>query len=315
MGTPDGTPPDGTPDGTPDRTLEGARIAVVGLGLMGEPMARNLRAAGASVVVHNRSRAPQEALAADGFETADSPAEAARAVGSDGVLICMVTDTGAARRVLTDPERGAIAGAAAGALMIDMGTTQVMDTREMAEAFAARGVDYIDAPVSGGQVGAEQASLSIMAGGSDEAFARAEPIFRALGRNITHVGAVGAGQVAKTANQMIVALTLGAVAEAFVLAERAGVDAGKVREALTGGFADSRILELHGARMVRRAFTPGGRVTVQRKDVDQALALADAVGVALPGLQRNKTLWDALVEAGGGELDHSAVIKAIDPAW
>jgi 3-hydroxyisobutyrate dehydrogenase-like beta-hydroxyacid dehydrogenase len=295
--------------------LSGIPVGFIGLGLMGKPMARNLRDAGATVIVHNRSRGPQDDMAAEGFQSADSPADIARAVGPDGVVIVMVTNTPAARTVLLEGEASVIAGAAKGALVIDMGTTQVMDTREMGQAFADRGIDYLDAPVSGGQVGAQAGNLSIMAGGSAAAFARAEPLFQAMGERITRVGDVGAGQVAKSANQMIVALTLGAVAEAFVLAQHAGVDPAKVRDALQGGFAGSRILELHGARMVDRAFTPGGRVSVQRKDVDQALALAADVGVALPGLTRNKALWDALIEAGHEDLDHSAIIKAIDPDW
>jgi 3-hydroxyisobutyrate dehydrogenase-like beta-hydroxyacid dehydrogenase len=295
--------------------LDGRKLAFIGLGLMGKPMARNLRAAGAEVTVHNRSPGPQEELAAEGFATADSPAEAAKAVGPDGTILCMVTDTPAARRVLLDEATGVIAGAAPGALVIDMGTTQVMDTREIAASFAKAGVAFVDAPVSGGQVGAESAGLTIMAGGTDEDFARAEPLFQAMGKVITHVGGTGAGQVAKSANQMIVALTLGAVAEALVLAQHAGVDPAKVREALQGGFAGSRILELHGERMIDRAFTPGGRVSVQRKDVVQALDLAADLGIELPGLARNKDLWDVLIEAGHDGLDHSAIIKAIDPDW
>ncbi|MBP5856644.1 NAD(P)-dependent oxidoreductase [Marivibrio halodurans] len=295
--------------------LDGRKVAFIGLGLMGKPMARNLRAAGAEVLVHNRSKAPQEELAAEGFATADSPAEAARWAGAEGTVIGMVTDTPAARRVLVDGETAVLAGIASGALVVDMGTTQVMDTREMAERFAEAGAAFVDAPVSGGQVGAEGGSLTIMAGGTDENFARALPFFEAMGKTITHVGDVGAGQVAKSANQMIVALTLGAVGEAFALARRAGVDPAKVREALQGGFAGSRILELHGQRMIDRSFTPGGRVSVQRKDVVQALALAEEVGITLPGLSRNKDLWDALIEAGHQDLDHSALVKAIDPGW
>lgn len=295
--------------------LDGRKVAFIGLGLMGKPMARNLRAAGATVLVHNRSKAPQEELAAEGFATADSPAEAARWAGAEGTVIGMVTDTPAARRVLADGETAALAGIASGALVVDMGTTQVMDTREMAGRFAEAGAAFVDAPVSGGQVGAESGSLTIMAGGTAEDFARALPLFEAMGKTITHVGDVGAGQVAKSANQMIVALTLGAVGEAFALARRAGVDPAKVREALQGGFAGSRILELHGQRMIDRSFTPGGRASVQRKDVVQALALAEEVGIALPGLSRNKELWDALIEAGHQDLDHSALIKAIDPDW
>ena len=290
--------------------LSGLRVAVIGLGLMGRPMARNLRAAGADVVVHNRSSAPQDELVAEGMIPASSPAEAASKVG-DGVVVVMVTNTPAMRAVI-EGDNGLLDDLRPGAMVIDMGTTQVADTREMADRVRTKGGRYIDAPVSGGQLGAENASLSIMAGASDEDFERALPIFETLGRRVTHVGDVGCGQIAKSANQMIVALTLGAVAEALSLAEKAGADPAKVRDALAGGFADSRILELHGKRMIDREFTPGGRVSVQHKDVLQALELAASVGLDLPGLTLNESLWQRMIENGWAECDHSAIVRLYD---
>ena len=288
--------------------LDGRSIGFIGLGLMGKPMSRNLQAAGAGLTIHNRSRAVVEELAAEGMTPADTPralAERAEAV------IVMVTDTPSAKAVLTGPD-GVIAGLGKAKLVIDMGTTAVSATRDLAAQVAAAGADYVDAPVSGGQVGAEAGNLSIMAGGSDAAFARAEPLFRVLGERITHVGDVGAGQVAKAANQVIVALTIGAVAEALTLARRAGVDPAKVREALVGGFATSRILELHGQRMVDGNFTPGGRARVQLKDIDQALGLAKEIGVDLPATQLSQQLYGRMVEMGLGDLDHSGLIRIFE---
>jgi 3-hydroxyisobutyrate dehydrogenase-like beta-hydroxyacid dehydrogenase len=197
-------------------------------------------------------------------------------------------------------------------LIIDMGTTAVTATRAFASRVADSGGAYLDAPVSGGQVGAEAASLSIMAGGEAAAFARAEPIFRVLGGRVTHVGDTGAGQVAKTANQIIVALTIGAVAEALTLAKRAGVDPARVRDALDGGFASSRILELHGRRMVEDDFTPGGRAKTQLKDMVQAMELAGELGLALPATELSRDLYARMVEAGWGDLDHAGLIKVIE---
>lgn len=279
---------------------------------MGKPMARNLARAGAAVIVHNRSPGPRAELAGEGMTAAASPAEAARAAGA-GIVILMVTDTKAVETVLTGPN-GVLEGLASGALVIDMGTTQVAATKDLAEKVRAAGGSYVDAPVSGGQVGAERATLTILAGGAQEDIARALPVFRVLGERITRIGEVGAGQVAKTANQMIVALTIGAVAEALALAKAAGVDPALVREALKGGFADSRILELHGQRMAEGRFEPGGRATVQLKDVDQALAFADTLDLELPGLRRNRDLWARMIDAGHGDLDHSGLIKVIEKA-
>lgn len=289
--------------------LNGRAVGVIGLGLMGWPMARNLQAAGATLTVYNRSEDPREVARAAGMTVADSPVDVARA--ADAVVV-MVADTPAVEAVLLGPG-GVIGHARDGLLVIDMGTTKAPETRRFAAAFAARGAAYVDAPVSGGTLGAEDGTLSIMAGGEAAAFKAAKPLFEVLGRNIVHVGPVGAGQVAKAANQMIVGLTIGAVAEALALAKAAGADPAKVRDALMGGFADSRILEVHGKRMIDQAFAPGGKATIQRKDLDQALELAASVGLELPATALNRDLYDRLIAAGHGALDHSALIKVIDP--
>lgn len=282
---------------------------------MGVPMARNLLRAGADLTVYSRSRDPVDLLVGEGASSALSPKELALAVRG-GALIVMVTDTAAVEAVIEGPEGILSSGVEGldGTLVIDMGTTQVAPTRRMAEAVSGLGGAYVDAPVSGGVVGAEEANLTILAGGAVKDFEKALPLFEVMGRRITHLGGVGSGQVTKTANQMIVGLTLGAVAEALTLAERAGVDPANVREALIGGFADSRILDLHGLRMVEDRFEPGGRVSVQLKDVRQAMELARELGLKLPGLSRNLELWEAAVVRGWGDLDHSAIVKLIrDP--
>ena len=288
------------------KPLAGRRIGFIGTGVMGRWMIGHLAAAGAELTIHNRSRIKAEALAAPGIQVADAPAEAAR--GAD-TLILMVTDTAGVEGALFG-EGGAASGLAPGSLVIDMGTTAVTATRDFAARLAEH--DYVDAPVSGGEPAAREARLTIMAGGEDAALARAHPVLAVLGSRITHVGGVGAGQVAKAANQIIVALTIGAVAEALALAKRAGVDPARVREAIRGGFAESRILELHGERMIAGAFEPGGRVKIQRKDVDQALALARSLGLDLPASALSLTLWDEMIRRGWGDLDHSALVKLIE---
>jgi len=285
--------------------LAGYEIGFVGLGLMGRPMARNLAAAGARLVVHNRSRGAVEKLAAEGMVAAESPRDAA---AQADIVILMLPDTPTVEAVLFDSGNGVAGGLRAGALVIDMGTTAVTATR----GFAARIANYVDAPVSGGEVGAEAGTLTIMAGGGAADFARARPLFEVLGRHITHVGDSGAGQVAKAVNQVIVGLTIGAVAEALALARGAGADPEKVRQALAGGFAGSRILELHGARMTAGDFTPGGRAATQRKDMAQALELAAELGLDLPATALNRSLYDRLIAAGHGDLDHSALYKLFD---
>ncbi|MBO6521894.1 MAG: NAD(P)-dependent oxidoreductase [Rhodospirillales bacterium] len=290
--------------------LQGRKIGFIGLGLMGKPMARNLARAGADMIVHNRSQAPVEELAAEGMTPGGSPRGVAEAAD---IVICMLTDTPAVEKVMLDDTDGIIAGITPDTLVIDMSTTKVPATRTIAKAIEDKGGLYVDAPVSGGTIGAEGGTLTIMAGGSKSAFEKARPVLDVLGQKITHVGDVGAGQVAKAANQVIVGLNIGAVAEALTLAKHAGVDPARVKEALGGGFADSRVLEVHGQRMVDDVFTPGARATVQRKDMDQALELAAELGIELPATALSRDLYDKLIAAGGGDLDHAGLIKAIDP--
>jgi len=292
---------------TDDRPLRGWRIGFAGLGLMGRPMALNLFEAGADLAVWNRTRAVAEELARPGMHVCASPAELA---GRSDFLLLMVADTAAVEQVLFGPD-GMAGGLRAGALVIDMGTTAVMPTREFAARLAQQGVDYIDAPVSGGEIGAIDASLTIMAGGSAQAIERARPLFAVLGAHFTHVGAIGAGQVAKAANQIIVGLNIGAVAEALALVEAAGVDPAKVREALLGGFAGSRILEVHGQRMIDRSFRPGARITTQYKDMRQACELGALLGQPLPATELGRDLFHRLIEQGDGDLDHSALIRIL----
>jgi 3-hydroxyisobutyrate dehydrogenase-like beta-hydroxyacid dehydrogenase len=287
--------------------LTGQAVGLVGLGNMGKGMARNLAKAGARLLVFNRSPAAMALLAAENMKPCASAKALAQAVGP-GPIILMVTDTPSVEAALFG-EHGVAAGLRPGALVIDMGTTAVLATREFAGRVRAAGGEYVDAPVSGGQIGADAGTLSIMAGGAPQGFARALPLFKAMGKTITHVGDVGAGQVAKAANQAIVGLTIAAVSEALALAEAAGVDPAKVRQALLGGFAASRILEVHGQRMIDHAFAPGGRVRVQRKDVMQALELARSCGLELPNLELNLAQWDAMIGRGDGDLDHSALIR------
>jgi 3-hydroxyisobutyrate dehydrogenase-like beta-hydroxyacid dehydrogenase len=284
-------------------SLSGHKIGFVGLGNMGAPMARHLRAAGATVVVWNRSAAAADAAVAHGMRRAATLPELARNIG-DGVICLNLTTTEVVEQVVFGAG-GLSEGLGAGALIVDFGTTGVAETRRFAEK-----VSWVDAPVSGGQVGAEAATLTIMAGGAEAAFARARPILETVGQRVTHLGASGAGQVTKLANQLIVAQTIDAVAQALRLAELAGVNPGLVREALMGGFAQSRILELHGDRMVRRDFKAGGRAVLQLKDVRLICALAETVGLESATLRNCRAQWETFVhEKGGGELDHSGLFK------
>lgn len=289
-------------------SLQGSTIGFIGLGLMGKPMVRNLRAAGADLVIHNRSRAAVDELVAPGISPAQSPREVAE---RSGQLVIMVTDTAAVEAVLSGPD-GVVAGLAPGALVIDMGTTAIAATRRFAGSVAAAGADYVDAPVSGGEMGAQSGTLTVMVGAEGAAFGRALPILDVVGEHVTHVGGAGAGQVAKSANQMIVGITIGAVAEALTLARRAGVDPQKVRDALTGGFASSRILDVHGQRMIDGDFAPGGRATTQRKDLAEAIEFAASLGLRLPVTETNLATYDSLIAQGDGALDQSALIRAID---
>jgi 3-hydroxyisobutyrate dehydrogenase-like beta-hydroxyacid dehydrogenase len=284
-------------------TLHGQKIGFVGLGNMGRANARHLHEAGAEVIVWNRSDAPAEAAVALGMKRAPSLPDLARAIGP-GILCINLTLTDVVDQVVFGPG-GLIEGLHPDALIIDFGTTGVPET----QAFAKR-VHWIDAPVSGGQVGAEAGNLTIMAGGTEANFQRALPVLQAVGQNITHMGASGSGQVTKLANQLIVAQTIDAVAQALRLAELSGVDPALVRQALLGGFAESRILNLHGDRMVRRDFTPGGRSTLQLKDVRLICQLADSLGFHSPTLDNCRAQWETFVhEKNGADLDHSGLFK------
>ncbi|MDG2204806.1 MAG: NAD(P)-dependent oxidoreductase [Alphaproteobacteria bacterium] len=294
-----------------DKTSEltNRTIGFIGLGFMGKPMARNLQAAGATMIIHSRSAGPVEELVADGMTGATSPADVA---AQAEMVILMLTDTAAVELVLTGPS-GILTGLTADTLVIDMGTTLMTTTQALAAKVHDAGGAYLDAPVSGGTMGAEAGTLTIMAGGDDDAMDRAAHLFDVLGAKATHVGGIGAGQVAKAANQVIVGLTIGAVAEGLSLARKAGIDPAKVREALGGGFADSRILEVHGKRMVDKTFAPGAKSTIQRKDMDQAETLAARLGMEMPATTLNRKLYDRMIAAGHGDLDHAALIAAIDP--
>ena len=286
-----------------NQPLTGHKIGFVGLGNMGRANARHLHEAGAEVIVWNRSDAPAEAAIALGMKRAATLPELAREVGP-GIICINLTMTDVVEKVVFG-EVGLVEGLHPDALIIDFGTTGVPETKE----FAKR-VNWVDAPVSGGQVGAEAATLTIMAGGSEANFQRALPLFQVVGKNITHLGPSGSGQVTKLANQLIVAQTIDAVAQALRLAELSGVDSALVRKALLGGFAESRILDLHGDRMVKRAFEPGGRATLQLKDVRLMCELADSVGLDSPTLKNSLAQWEKFVhEKGFGDLDHSGLFR------
>jgi 3-hydroxyisobutyrate dehydrogenase-like beta-hydroxyacid dehydrogenase len=283
--------------------LSGEKVGFVGLGNMGGPMARHIHAAGADVIVWNRSDAPAEAAVARGMRRAKSLPELAREIG-DGVICINLTNTDVVE-ALVFGAGGLAEGVGKGAQIIDFGTTGVPATRRFGERLT-----WVDAPVSGGQVGAEAGNLTIMAGGGEAAFQRALPILRVVGERITHLGPTGSGQVTKLANQLIVAQTIDAVAQALRLAELAGLDSALVRKALLGGFAESRILDLHGDRMVRRDFAPGGRSTLQLKDVRLICELAESLGFESPTLANCRAQWEKFVgEKGFGDLDHSGLFR------
>jgi 2-hydroxy-3-oxopropionate reductase len=288
--------------------LQGHKIGFVGLGNMGAPMARHLHAAGAEVMVWNRSEGPVAAAVADGLAAADSPKALAQAVGK-GIICLNLTTPDVVEEVVFGKE-GLANRLDQGALIIDFGTSGVPATKKFAQRVLG---GWVDAPVSGGQVGAESANLTIMAGGSDEDFARALPLLEVVGEKITHMGPVGSGQVTKLANQLIVAQTIDAVAQALRMAELAGVDSATVREALLGGFAESRILDLHGERMVNRAFEPGGRSALQLKDVRLICELSESVGLESSTLSNCREMWENfVVRDGNGDLDHSGLFRVYE---
>ena len=277
------------------------KIAVLGIGMMGLPIARRLCRAGHEVHAWNRTRARSQPLAADGAQVHDTPAQAV--AGAD--IAISVLENGAVVEDLLFAQ-GVAAAMRDASLFIDMASIQPSEARDHAARLGERGIAHLDAPVSGGTVGAEAGTLAIMAGGKPQDFERAQAVFSALGR-ATHVGPHGAGQLAKLANQMIVGITIGAVAEALLLAEKGGADMARVREAMGGGFADSRILQLHGQRMLERDFAPRGRMTVQLKDLRNALATAAEIGFDAPITALFEQLYADSVAHGLGDLDHSGL--------
>ncbi len=282
------------------------RIGFIGLGIMGKPMARNLAQAGFELVIHSRTRASVSELVAESsaFTAADSP----RAVAEQTkIIITMLPDSPDVRAVVFG-ENGLIEAIGAGHLLIDMSTIAPAAAIEIGKAFAEKGAAALDAPVSGGEKGAVTATLSIMVGGSVEAFARATPLFDAMGKTIVHVGETGSGQIVKACNQVVVALNYAAVSEALILGAKAGADPEKIVQVLSGGLAASRVLELKGASMIAHNFQPGFRVDLHRKDLNIALATARENGSPLPVTALVSQLFDALSVAGKGDLDHSALV-------
>lgn len=282
-------------------------IGFIGLGTMGRPMAGHLLAAGHRVLLHDVAPVAPDLIAAGGTacKSAKEVAEEADAV------IIMVPDTPHVEAVLFGKD-GVAGGISKGKIVIDMSSISPLATKEFAKKIEAHGADYLDAPVSGGEVGAKAASLTIMVGGPERAFKTMKPIFDRMGKNVTHVGANGDGQTTKVANQIIVALTIEAVSEALLFASKAGADPALVRKALMGGFASSRILEVHGERMVKRNFEPGFRIELHQKDLNLALEGARALGLSLPSTAVAQQLFSSCTAHGGKGWDHSAMVRALE---
>ncbi len=284
------------------------KIGFIGLGIMGRPMAGHLQAAGHELfVVRHVAPLPEELLAGGAVECASAAEVAARSE----VVITMVPDTPDVETVLLGAG-GVVEGLGPGTTVVDMSSISPIATKGFAAKVTEKGCDYLDAPVSGGEVGAKAAGLTIMVGGSGETFERIRPLFELMGKNITLVGDIGAGQTCKIANQIIVALTIEAVGEALLFASKAGVDPARVREALMGGFAGSRILEVHGERMIERTFEPGFRIALHQKDLGLALEGARALGISLPNTATAQELMNACAANGWRNLDHSGLVKALE---
>jgi 2-hydroxy-3-oxopropionate reductase len=279
------------------------KIGFIGVGIMGKPMAGHLAKAGNAVLTFSRSN-----TAVEGCTAAKSIAELTAA--SD-VIILMLPDTPDVASVLFG-EGGVASALTKGKTVVDMSSISPTDTKKFAARVRELGCDYVDAPVSGGEVGAKNAALTIMCGGSQTAFDRVKPLFELMGKNITLIGENGAGQTCKVANQIIVAATIEAVGEALLFASKAGADPAQVRTALMGGFASSRILEVHGERMIKRNFAPGFRIALHQKDLNLALAGAKELGISLPATANCQQLFNAVVASGGAALDHSGMVQALE---
>ena len=282
-------------------------VGFIGLGIMGKPMVANLIKGGHTLFLASRSGVPQELTAVGGKSCASAKEVAQKA----DIIITMVPDTPDVEKVLFGKD-GVAEGLSAGKIVVDMSSISPIETKIFAERIKKAGADYVDAPVSGGEVGAKNAALTIMVGASEAVFAKVKPLFDLMGKNITLVGEVGAGQICKVCNQIIVALNIEAVGEALLLASKAGVDPGKVRQALMGGFASSRVLEVHGERMVKRTFDPGFRIELHQKDLNLALSSARALKMSLPNTATAQELFSACQAQGGGKWDHSAMVKALE---
>ena len=282
------------------------KIGFIGLGIMGAPMAGHLLDAGHALFVHTRSTAPEPFAS-----RATVCASATEVAQQADIVFLMVPDTPDVEKVLFG-EGGVAAGLGQGKLVVDCSSIDPIATRAFAQRIAGLGCGYVDAPVSGGEVGAKAASLTIMCGGAEADFDRVKPLLEKMGKNLTRVGDVGAGQITKVANQIIVALNIAAVSEALVFASKAGADPARVRQALMGGFASSRILEVHGERMIKRTFAPGFRIALHQKDLNLALQSARALGVALPQTAGAAQLMNACAALGHGQADHSALVKALE---
>jgi len=284
-----------------------SKIGFIGLGIMGVPMADHLLTGGHELCLYRIKRTSQGLVDRGGV-----PSQSSREVAQKAdIIIIMVPDTPNVADVLF-AEKGVAAGLSPGKIVVDMSSISPIETKEFAHKIEALGCDYLDAPVSGGEVGAKAASLTIMVGGKPEVFEKVKPLFQLMGKNITLVGGNGDGQTCKVANQIIVALTIEAVGEALLFAAKAGADPGKVRQALMGGFASSRILEVHGERMIKRTFDPGFRITLHQKDLNLALSSARAIGLSLPNTATCQELFNACAAHGGSAWDHSAMVRALE---
>jgi len=285
-----------------------AKLGFIGLGIMGKPMAGHLVAAGYTVHIYDLNSEPVKELASKGAVGCRNSKEVAQ---KSDVIFIMVPDTPDTEAVLFGKD-GVAKGLRPGSIVVDMSSISPIATKEFAKKLDTLGVKMLDAPVSGGQAGAEQATLSIMVGGQAEVFEQIKPYFEIMGKNIVHVGGNGDGQTCKVANQIVVALTIEAVGEALLFASKAGADPAKVRKALLGGFAQSRILELHGERMLNRSFDPGFRIRLQQKDLNLALQAARNLGLSLPNTSTAQELFNAVAAEGGSDLDHSAIVLALE---
>ena len=284
------------------------KIGFIGLGIMGKPMSKNLLKAGYDLTVCDINASAVAEVVALGAKAASTPKEVA---AQTEIIITMLPNSPQVKTVVLG-ENGVIEGAKPGTIVVDMSSIAPLAAQEVAKALAEKKVEMLDAPVSGGEPKAIDATLSIMVGGEASTFEQIHPLLARMGKNITHVGPAGTGQTAKVANQIIVALNIEAVAEALVFAAKAGADPARVREALMGGFAASRILEVHGERMIRRTFAPGFRIGLHQKDLNLALSSARALGVALPNTATAQELFNVCAAQGGRDWDHSALVRALE---